>query len=465
MKRIIQCFGLFFVCLSFVSTVLIAHSEQGANVTVDQSGVHVSGGAGATFLLLRIVGPDGRAYCDISSNGEPLNWWPSGDLPDGHYVYEVRQGYIPRKSREEKEMAGAEVLTSSAWTGSGGFLVKGGSIVIHTGPETGAVQGVSSKMTTFLAALGDFLVTPVYADVVHADDVIITGSECVGFDCLTDGTENFGFDTIRLKENNLRIRFNDTSSTAGFPANNWQIVVNDSSSGGLSYFSVEDSTASRRPFTIEAGARANALYLKSNQIGLGTAAPIVALHMVAGDTPAVRFDQDGTSGWTPQIWDMAGNESNFFIRDVTGGSKLPFRIIPGAPTNTLYLKGDGNVGIGTAAPDHKLHVVGDALITGNLELGSSRALKDNIRSLEAVAAMTALAVLNPVRFNYKISPDEESVGFIAEDVPDLVATKSKKSISTMDVVAVLTKVVQEQQKVIERLEKTTAELEKKVSNR
>ena len=39
-------------------------------------------------------------------------------------------------------------------------------------------------------------------DIVQADDLIVTGSQCIGFDCLTDGTENFGFDTLKFKENN-----------------------------------------------------------------------------------------------------------------------------------------------------------------------------------------------------------------------------------------------------------------------
>lgn len=55
-----------------------------------------------------------------------------------------------------------------------------------------------------------------------------------------------------------------------------------------------------------------------------------------------------------------------------------------------------------------------------------------------------------MRYRYKTSPDEESLGFIAEDVPDLVATNSRKSVSPMDVVAVLTKVVKEQQETIEK---------------
>jgi hypothetical protein len=58
--------------------------------------------------------------------------------------------------------------------------------------------------------------------------------------------------------------------------------------------------------------------------------------------------------------------------------------------------------------------------------------------------METLAALAPVTFKYKID-DEAHVGFIAEDVPDLVATNGRKGLSAMDIVAVLAKVVQQQQ--------------------
>ena len=50
-----------------------------------------------------------------------------------------------------------------------------------------------------------------------------------------------------------------------------------------------------------------------------------------------------------------------------------------------------------------------------------------------------------MRFVYKNSEAEEYVGFIAEDVPDLVAMNDHKSLSPMDIVAVLTTVTKEQQ--------------------
>lgn len=193
------------------------------------------------------------------------------------------------------------------------------------------------------------------ADIVHADDVIIDGSLCVGFNCINN--ESFGSDTIRLKEDNLRIHFDDTSSIAGFPARDWRIVINDSTSGGASYFGIEDTTGGRRVMTIEAGAPTNSLYVDDGgRVGIGTSTPVVEAHISNGDSPTLRLEQNGSSGFTAQTWDIAGNETNFFVRDVTGGSTLPFRIRPDAPSSSIDIAGDGDVGVGTASPAAALHV-------------------------------------------------------------------------------------------------------------
>ncbi|MEM9824317.1 MAG: tail fiber domain-containing protein, partial [Bacteroidota bacterium] len=207
---------------------------------------------------------------------------------------------------------------------------------------------------------------------VFLDDVIVGGSLCVGIDC--NNSESFGFDTQRLKENNLRIHFDDTSSSASFPGNDWRITVNDSSNGGNNRFSIDDATANTSPLYIEAGAGNNALHIDATggNIGMGTSTPAVELVITDGDSPTVRLEQNGASGWTPQIWDLAGNETNFFVRDVTNGSKLPFKIKPGAPDNSIFIKADGNIGLGTANPTSKLQVEsGDVLVkTGNVTLNS-----------------------------------------------------------------------------------------------
>ncbi len=197
---------------------------------------------------------------------------------------------------------------------------------------------------------------------VFVTDVVVQGSLCVGVDCVNG--ESFGFDTVRLKENNLRIRAMDTSTSASFPTNDWQITFNDSSNGGANKFSIDDIDGGRTPFTIEAGARTNALYVEADgDVGIGTANPAVDVHVVTGNTPTYRLEQDGSNGFTSQTWDLAGNEANFFIRDVTNGGTLPFRIRPSAPESTLELRGNQSVG-GANDGQIKLSQYGDGNITG-----------------------------------------------------------------------------------------------------
>lgn len=190
----------------------------------------------------------------------------------------------------------------------------------------------------------------VAADQQFLDDVIVTGSLCVGQDCVNG--EGFGFDTIRLKENNLRIKFQDTSTTGSFPSVDWQLTANDSSNGGENHFAIENIDNGTIPFKVMSGAGTNALHIAaSGNVGFGTSTPIVELHVKSGNTPTLRLEQDGSSGFAAQSWDVGGNETNFFVRDTTNGSLLPFKIFPGASNNSLIIDPDGDVGIGTASPD------------------------------------------------------------------------------------------------------------------
>ena len=214
----------------------------------------------------------------------------------------------------------------------------------------------TSRLFVIAASFG-LAANAAHADFVIADNLIVDGSACIGLDCVNG--ENFGFDTIRLKENNLRIKFDDTSAAGSFPRNDWQLTANDSVNGGASKFSIDDTTSGRTPFTVEANAPSHALYVDDGgRIGLGTATPSTEIHSIDGDTATLRLQQDGSSGFAPQTWDVAGNETNFFIRDVTNGSQLPFRIRPDAPTNSIFIDADGDIGLGTASPNGPLHISG-----------------------------------------------------------------------------------------------------------
>lgn len=127
----------------------------------------------------------------------------------------------------------------------------------------------------------------------------------------------------------------------------------------------------------------------------------------------------------------------------------------------MYIDYSGNVGFGVT-PAYPIHMASGARVTvgGVWTDASSRAYKENIQDLSAEKAVDALKNLNPVVYNYKVDAEEKHVGFIAEDVPSLVATKDRKALSPMDIVAVLTKVVQEQTKTIEALSAKVDMLEK-----
>jgi hypothetical protein len=459
---------------------------------------------------------------------------------DGSYTWELT--VIPNGTRDRDRDTAP--LGQRSPRQSGYFFVLGGAVVDSSAAEAAGAPvagGPGGEGTSG----GAGPIVP--ADQVILDDLIVDGSACVGQDCVNG--ESFGFDTIRIKENNLRIKAQDTSSTASFPTNDWQITFNDSSNGGANKFSIDDIDGGRTPFTIEAGAPSHSLYVDDGgRIGLGTSTPVACLHCKDGNTPTLRLEQDGSSGFTPQTWDLAGNEANFFIRDVTNGSQLPFRIEPGADTNTLYLDSGNQVAVGTNSPLEKFHVedgqvrikddsggspafqldlgtgvrlyqfivaagnesmslqdvdsigASDDIIlifadnpdntlvlrNGRLGLGvtnpgtpiehsngatltaggvwmdgSSRELKQDIEELGSDEAMATLESLSPVKYAYKLEADEQYVGFIAEDVPALVAAPDRKGLSSMEIVAVLTKAVQEQQKEItelRELETANAEL-------
>ena len=131
-----------------------------------------------------------------------------------------------------------------------------------------------------------------------------------------------------------------------------------------------------------------------------------------------------------------------------------------APSVRLHIDYSGNVGINTAAvAGVPISTATGALLTagGAWLNSSSRERKEHIQALSGAQALQALAELRPVTYNYKVDAQEKHVGFIAEDVPELLASKDRKSLSALDIVAVLTKAVQEQKQVVDEQKRTLEE--------
>ncbi|MEM6455357.1 MAG: tail fiber domain-containing protein [Acidobacteriota bacterium] len=342
-------------CLLTLFALALCAASAWAAPPVAQTDLSASGAlwqpliADYAAIDLTLTGPNDLYVCKTFAPGALV----AVDLDaldgalDGLYTYELV--VRPNVDADVLEAARAAGTTPtnvvSTPTQSGTFRVVGGAILTDRAAEPPAGSAIVD---------GD---RPT-EDQVIADDLIVDGSACVGFDCVNG--ESFGFDTLRLKENNLRLHFLDTSSTASFPSTDWRIIANDSANGGVGYLGFEDASAGRLVFRVEADAPSNALVVEgSGRVGFGTVNPVAELHVVDGDTPTLRLEQNGSSGFAPQTWDVAGNETNFFVRDASNGSALPFRIRSGAPTNAIYVDVDGDVGMGTSSPDASLNVEGN----------------------------------------------------------------------------------------------------------
>jgi hypothetical protein len=399
--RKMQCL----VCLVLVLALcrpLPALAEDFAVIEVGSTTVRWDVRGDFESVVLTVSQPNTKVYRKEIRAGEPVGFEVDASAKDGVYTWQLLG--IPRfDDSVRKELAAARLkgnecevierlqdagqLPRDTAVQSGAFSVVDGTLVQRIDEDTALKTSSASRQPAPRHASGGGPQIITAADQVIPDDLIVQGSACIGFDCVNN--ENFGFDTIRLKENNLRIKFEDTS-VGTFPTNDWQLTANDSASGGASKFSIEDITGAKVPFTIRAGAATNSVFVDSTgRVGFRTSTPVLDLHVATSNTPALRLEQNSSGGFTAQTWDIAGNEANFFVRDVTGGSRLPFRIRPGAPTSSIDISADGDVGVGTASPSSSFHVsrsdgTAKILIEENSGANASRELLE-LKNLGGVA--------------------------------------------------------------------------------
>jgi len=168
------------------------------------------------------------------------------------------------------------------------------------------------KKVLLAATLSSLLATHAVADSVLVDDSIVQGSQCIGSDCVNG--EAFSFDTLRLKENNTRIRFDDTSASSSFPNTDWELTANDSTNGGRNQFAINDVTHGREIFTVSAGAPNFSLFVASSgRVGLGTDSPQKPLHITTSNSPTIRIEQTASGGFPAAAWDIQANENGLSI--------------------------------------------------------------------------------------------------------------------------------------------------------
>src|ERR1044072_187303 len=245
LKHLPSVLSIAFVLACFNVLVLAQSNDQFANVTSLGSSVRFDVGAPHASVTLTVTGPDGIAFSKEFKSGNSaefkLNDSKGERLPDGIYTYELR--VAPTLSGETKAALNAarengneaEIARDLRKKGavpqplvqSGNFMISGGSVILAGATEPGvkqaravvpepastqAAQAVSTGRVNFKVQRHHprFMVF----DQVIPDDLIVQGSICAGLDCVNN--ENFGFDTIRLKENNTRIQFDESCRNRSF---------------------------------------------------------------------------------------------------------------------------------------------------------------------------------------------------------------------------------------------------------
>ena len=98
------------------------------------------------------------------------------------------------------------------------------------------------------------------------------------------------------------------------------------------------------------------IYYNAGNVGIGTTGPTEKLDV--NGTIKVRSAQGGGD------WRLRSSSIGDFLLLDGGSDSFPIIVKNGAPTDSLRIAGNGNVGIGTTSTDEKLHVAGNLRLSG-----------------------------------------------------------------------------------------------------
>jgi len=104
----------------------------------------------------------------------------------------------------------------------------------------------------------------------------------------------------------------------------------------------------------------------SGNVGIGTGAPELKLH-IKDVWAGIRFES--TAAGFASSGSLYGGAGGIFFRNDAAGTN-PFSVSMSAPTSSLEVAANGNVGVGTNVPTAKLDVIGNAKISGSLTVGN-----------------------------------------------------------------------------------------------
>jgi len=168
--------------------------------------------------------------------------------------------------------------------------------------------------------------------------------------------------TVNGNGTDFGIRVNNTSSGDGIRtvlaadlANN-HLLCNQ---GGINIFNLYALNDNSGKFIMKSGDGTDKIklnttgdsYFNGGNVGIGTTSPSAKLHVSNSSASQLYLSRTGSITGTYRVG-IAGATNNFYISDIVQSA------------NRLVIDAFGNVGIGTNSPTQKLHIVGNARVTG-----------------------------------------------------------------------------------------------------
>jgi len=314
-------------------------------------------------------------------------------------------------------------------------------------------------------AYGEYSMASGYQAKTHAHYSVSIGdntdtqgqySTSMGFWSISEGERSFAMgDNATSKSYGSFVigRFNDltSSSSTSWVATDPLFIVGNGSS----------PTVRSNAFTV----------LKNGNVGIGDTSPGEKLEVTGNITLSAGGNR----------YLALPDAANTLIIGRNSAGTMPWGIVADAcgyvairvdasTTKSIYIKDDGNVGIGTSSPSQKLTVYNGSTTgtytTSGWQHSSDRRLKTNIQPIQS--SLDRILELQGISFNWKTDSEKREIGFIAQDVekiiPEIVAKDQDGyySIAYGNFAPLLVEAIKEQQEIIESQNKRIGQLEKMV---
>ncbi|MGH9832995.1 MAG: hypothetical protein ACRD9Y_08255 [Blastocatellia bacterium] len=412
MRSARQLPALFMCLFSFLSSVLAQDAQPAATISkevtivIEQQRVRFTGRSAVEQMQLQVFNQSGEIVYDSGVVAQPEINWPlqngaGEDLKNGLYAYtlsikeigaetaRVRRGHFIVDRVKERDGADKLWVTSQSDGGVGAELtvarnenatvagiVIGGRTVEGRQERTsreGSGRGVelearnqaeASKIAGMTAAGTVGKIAKFTSETEVGDSVITELNGNIGVGAATPSTKL----AVQTVAGAYGLTHTDGAITVGS-------YVGGSQSGAVGGWLGAASNHDLHLFTNNG--QPSLTIKPSSNVGIGTTAPQAALEVVgnwdggraalrlSGQKPSIQFaDTNGASG--RQLW--------LLHLGANGGGNLEFyNGSAGIPTIAMQ-PGTGNVGIGTANPETRLHVDGTGFVEATIRSFNERAI-------------------------------------------------------------------------------------------